>query len=94
MLYPCMFCVALSMDLFVLCVACLTVFVNCCTKQFAISLSVFVILLLNVMELLSVVGGALLDRPCMVFHRMGAVPVVPVSVYVFVCRKLSPHLGV
>ena len=28
MLYPCMFCVALSMDLFVLCVACLTVFVN------------------------------------------------------------------
>ena len=25
MLYPCMFCVALSMDLFVLCVACLTV---------------------------------------------------------------------
>ena len=28
MLYPCMFCVALSMDLFVLCVACLTLFVN------------------------------------------------------------------
>ena len=28
MLYPCMICVALSMDLFVLCVACLTVFVN------------------------------------------------------------------
>ena len=26
MLYPCMFCVGLSMDLFVLCVACLTVF--------------------------------------------------------------------
>ena len=33
MLYPCMFCVALSMDLFVLCVACLTVFVNCLVKQ-------------------------------------------------------------
>ena len=33
-------------------------------------LGVFVILLLNVMELLSVVGGALLNRPCMVFHRM------------------------
>ena len=48
-------CVALSMDMFVLCVVCLTV---------------FVILLLNVMELLSVVGGALLDRPCMVCHRM------------------------
>ena len=28
------------------------------------------LLLLNVMELLGMVGGALLDRPCMVFHRM------------------------
>ena len=70
MLYPCMYCVALSMDLFVLCVACLTVFVNCLVKQFAICLGVFVILLMNMMKLLSVVGGALLDRPCMVFHRM------------------------
>ena len=69
MLYPCMFCVALSMDRFVLCVACLTVFVNCLMKQFAICLGVFVILLLNVMELLCVVGGALLDRPCMVCYR-------------------------
>ena len=69
MLYPCMFCVALSMDLFVLCVACLTVFVNCLVKQFAICLIVFVNLLLNVMEL-CVVGGALLD----------VVPVVLVSV--------------
>ena len=58
------------MDLFVLCVACLTVSVNCLVKQFAIGLGVFVTLLLNVMELLSMVGGALLDRPCMVFHRM------------------------
>ena len=66
-LYPCMFCVALSMDLFVLCVACLTVFV---VKQFTICLGVFVILLLNVMELLSMVGCALFNRPCMVFHRM------------------------
>ena len=32
MLYPCMFCVALSMDRFVMCVACLTVFVNCLVK--------------------------------------------------------------
>ena len=76
MLYPCMFCVALSINLFVLCVACFMVFV----KQFAICLGVFVILLLNVIELLCVVGGALLDRPCMVFHRMCVVPVVPVSV--------------
>ena len=29
MLYPCMVCVAQSIDLFVLCVACLPVFVNC-----------------------------------------------------------------
>ena len=70
MLYPCMFCVALSRDLFVLCVACLTVCVNYLVKQFAICLGIFVILLLNVMELLRVVGGALLDRPCMVFQRM------------------------
>ena len=70
MLYPCMFCVALLMDLFVLCVAYVTVFVNCLVKQFAICLGVLVILLLNVIELLIVVGGALLDRPCMVFHRI------------------------
>ena len=67
MLYPCIFCVALLMDLFVLCV---TVFVNCLVKQFAICLSVVVILLLNVMEVFSVCGGALLDRSCMVFQRM------------------------
>ena len=70
MLYPCMFCVALSIDMFVLCVTCLTVFVNCLVKQFAICLGVFSILLLKVMELVCVVGGALLDRPCMVLHRM------------------------
>ena len=45
-------------------------FVNCLVKQFAICLGVFAILLLNVMDLLSVVGGALLDRSCMVFQRM------------------------
>ena len=67
MLYPCMFCVALSMDLFVLCVACLTVFVNCLVKHLAICLGVVVILLLNFMEVFSVGGGALLDRPWMVF---------------------------
>ena len=60
----------MSVDLFVLCVACLTVFLNCLVKQFAICLGVFVILLLNVMEL-CVVGDVLSDRPCMVFHRMG-----------------------
>ena len=40
------------------------VFVNCFVKRFTICLGVFVILLLNVMELLSVVGGALLDIYC------------------------------
>ena len=70
MLYPCVCCVALLMDLFVLCVACLTVFVKCLVKQFAICLGVFAILLLNVMDLLSVARCALLDRQCMVFTRM------------------------
>ena len=65
-----MCCVALSMHLFVLCVTCLTVFVNCLVKQFVICLGVAVILLLNVMELFNVVGGALLNRPCMAFQRV------------------------
>ena len=65
MLYPCILCVALFMDLFALCVACLTVFVvNYLWKQFAICLSELAILLLNVMEVFSVGGGALLDKPC------------------------------
>ena len=54
MLYPCMFCVALSMDPPVLCAACPTVVMNCLVKQLAICLGVFAILLLNVM---GVVGG-------------------------------------
>ena len=62
-------CVALLMCLFVLCVACLTVFVNCLVKQFAMCVGVVAILLLNVMDVFSVCGGALLDRPCMVFQR-------------------------
>ena len=49
MLYPCVFCVALSMDLLVLRVACLTVFMSCYVKQFAKCLGVVVILLLNSM---------------------------------------------
>ena len=44
----------------VLCVACLTVFVNCLVKQFAMCLGVVAILLLNVMDVFSVCGGALL----------------------------------
>ena len=68
MLYPCVLCVALLMYLFVLCVACLTVFVNCLVKQFAMCLGVVAILLLNVMDVLGVAAGVLLDRPCMVFQ--------------------------
>ena len=40
-----------------------TVFVNCLVKQFAMCLGVVAILVLNVMEVFSVCGGALLDRP-------------------------------
>ena len=40
MVYPCILRVALLMDQFVLCVACLTVFVNCLVKQLAIYLGV------------------------------------------------------
>ena len=68
MLYPCILCVSLLMDLFVLCVC--ELFVNDLVQQFAICLCVVAILLLNVMEVFSVGGGTLLDRPCMVFQRM------------------------
>ena len=47
MSYPCILCV--SLYLFVLCDACLTVFVNCLVKQFEICLGAVAILLLNVM---------------------------------------------
>ena len=50
------------MCLFVLCVVCLTVFVNCLVKQFAMCVGVVAILLLNVMDVFSVCGGALLDN--------------------------------
>ena len=59
MLYSGILCVSLLVYLFVLCVACLTVFVNCLVKQFAMCLGVVAILLLNVMEVFSVGGGAL-----------------------------------
>ena len=45
---------------------------ECLVKQFAMCLGVVAVLLLNVMDVFSVGGGggALLDIPCMVFHRM------------------------
>ena len=57
---------------------------------------VVVILFLNVMEVLSVGGGVLLDGPCMVFQKCGCCtcdPSVHLDVpsigfiYVCVCRK-------
>ena len=65
-----MLCVALLMCLFVVCVECLTVFVNCLVKQFTMCLGVVAILLLNVIEVLSVCDGALFYKPCMVFQRV------------------------
>ena len=68
MLYPCDLCIALLV--YMLCVACLTVFMNCLVKQFAMWLGVVAILLLNVMDVFSVGGCALLYRPCMIFQIM------------------------
>ena len=53
-------------DVVSLYVVCCSVNVSIClVKQFAMCLGVVAILLLNVMDVLSVCGGALLDRPCM-----------------------------
>ena len=88
MLCPCIFCVALLIYRFLLFVAYLTVFVNCLVKQFAMCLvkqfamclGAVAVLLLNVMDMFSVGGGALLDRPYVVFHRMCVVLVIPVCI--------------
>ena len=53
-----------------ICFSCVLRILQCLVKQFAICLSVVVILLLNVMEVFSVGGAVLLDRMCMVFQRM------------------------
>ena len=77
MLYPCILCVAPLMNLF----ACLAGFVNCLVKQFAISLAVVVILLLNVMEVFSMGGGDLIVYGLP--KNVRVVPVTPVCIYVF-----------
>ena len=76
---------------------------NCLVKQFAMCLGVVSVLLLNVMDEYSVGGGALLDRPCMVFHKMcvccACDPNVHLSiasicfVFVFVCLSDSFLVG-
>ena len=76
MLYLSILCGALLMDLFVLCVACLTVFVNC---------------LVEVLCGIYCVWSSK-ECPCcacdpsvhLTVHSIGVV-------YAFVCRKLSPH---
>ena len=77
------------MDLLVLCVACLTVFVNCLVKQFEISLSVDVILFMNVME----VFVGLPKHVCCACNPSVHLDVLSIGC-VCVCRKLSSHLGV
>ena len=88
MLYPYMVCAALSMDMFVLCVVCLTVFVNCPVKQLAICLAVDVILLMNAMELSSK------ECMCCACDPSVRLDTPPYFVCAFVCQKLSPHLRV
>ena len=63
-------CCSVNESVCLVCVECLTVFVNCLVKQSAICLGVDAILLLNVMEVFSVGRVALLTRLCMVFPRM------------------------
>ena len=94
MLYPCMLCVALLMCPFVLCVACLTVFVNCLVKQFAMCVGVVAILLLNVMDVFSVCGDVWSSKECVCCACDPSERLSAPSICVFVCRKLSPHLGV
>ena len=80
-----MLCVALLMCLFVSCIACLTVFVNCLVKQFAMCLGVVAILLLNDMDVFSMYG--LPKSVCVV-------SVIPMSVYVLLPYVLFVFLYV
>ena len=95
-LYPCMFCVSLLMLFCVLRVC--EMFGETIRNVFGCS-CYFVVEYYG-----SVCGGALLDRPCLVFQRMCVCCACDPSerlgapsicfVCVFVCRKLSSHLGV
>ena len=94
-LYPCILCVALLMYLFILCVSCFTVFVNCLVKQFAMCVGVVVILLLNLREVFSVGEGALWDRPCCVCDPSVHLSIPSIGfVYVFCMSEVISHLRV
>ena len=69
MLCPCIF-LCFSVDVSVRLVCC--VFNSVCELfgETIRNVGVVAVLLLNVMDVFSVGGGALLDRPCMVFHRV------------------------
>ena len=65
-----LFVVCCSINVSVCCVL-LTVFCELFGETIrAMCVGVVAILLLNVMDVFSVCGGALLDRPCMVFQRV------------------------
>ena len=68
MLYPCIFCVALLMGCLVCCM--LHSVCELFGEKNRNMFGVVVILLFNVMEVLIGNGGALLNRPYMVFHIM------------------------
>ena len=70
MLVFCSFNVFLSMCLFVLCILCLTVLVNCLLNVFAICVAEVCVFSLKVMVLFLVCVGVLLARPCIVFQRV------------------------
>ena len=72
--FMCMGCMSVSSCKCCMVVSCVhpVVFINAafCMTCSLLSLGVVAILLLNVIEVFSVGGGALLDRPCLVFQGM------------------------
>ena len=70
MLVVCSLSVFLSMCLFVFCVLCLTVLVNCLLNAFAICVDEVGVFYLKVMVLFLGCGGVLLASPCIVFQRV------------------------
>ena len=70
MLVVCSLSVFLSMWLFVLCVLCLTVLVNCLLNAFSICVSEVTVFSLKVIVLFLGCVGVLLNNPCIVFQRV------------------------
>ena len=72
--------VLMFMSLFVLCVLCLTVLVNCLLNAFSICVGEVSVFSLKVMVLFLGCVGVLLASPCIVFQRVCVVFVIPVCV--------------